>query len=86
MVSEIERQIAGQRRGEVWCAPKAAVWPGDDRFIMATLGVASEPRIVATKVLVVNPRNAKLGLATLNSLITLLDGETGLPIAGVDGN
>lgn len=86
LVSEIERQIAGQRRKEVWCAPKAAVWPGDERFIMATLGVASEPRIVATKTLVVNPRNAKRGLATLNSLITLLDGETGLPIAVVDGN
>lgn len=86
MVSEIERQIAGQRRGTVWCAPKAAVWPGDDRFIMATLGVASEPRIVATKALVVNPRNADRGLATLNSLITLLDGETGVPIAVVDGN
>ena len=86
IISEIERQIAAQRRGEVWCAPKAAVWPGDERFIMATLGVASEPRIVATKALVVNPRNAKRGLATLNSLITLLDGETGLPIAVVDGN
>lgn len=86
IVSEIERQIAAQRRGEVWCAPKAAVSPGDERFIMATLGVASEPRIVSTKALVVNPRNAKRGLATLNSLITLLDGETGLPIAVVDGN
>jgi ornithine cyclodeaminase/alanine dehydrogenase-like protein (mu-crystallin family) len=86
MVSEIERQIIGQRRGEVWCAPKAAVWPGDERFIMATLGIASEPSIVATKALVLNPRNAGRGLATLNSLITLLDGETGLPIAVVDGN
>ena len=86
MVSEIERLITGQRRGEVWCAPKAAVWPGDERFIMATLGVASEPRIVATKALVLNPRNAERGLPTLNSLITLLDGETGLPIAVVDGN
>ncbi|HEX6117959.1 MAG TPA: ornithine cyclodeaminase family protein [Dongiaceae bacterium] len=86
IVSEIERQITGQRRGEVWCAPKAAVWPGDERFIMATLGVASEPRIVATKALVLNPRNAERGLPTLNSLIALLDGETGLPIAVVDGN
>lgn len=42
IVDEIERQIVGQRRGEVWCAPKAAVMPGDDRYIMATLGVASE--------------------------------------------
>jgi ornithine cyclodeaminase/alanine dehydrogenase-like protein (mu-crystallin family) len=86
MVSEIERQIAGQRRGEVWCAPKAAVWPGDERFIMATLGIASEPRIVATKSLVLNPRNAARGLPTINSIVTLLDGETGLPIAVIDGN
>ncbi len=86
MVGEIERHILGQRRGDVWCAPKAAVWPGDDRYIMATLGIASEPRIVACKALVLNPRNAMRNLPTLNSLITLLDAETGLPIALVDGN
>ncbi|RWG82964.1 ornithine cyclodeaminase family protein [Mesorhizobium sp.] len=86
VVDEIERQIIGQRRGEVWCAPKAVVLPGDDRYIMATLGVATEPRLLATKSLVVNPRNPARGLATLNSLVTLLDGETGLPLAVVDGN
>ncbi|KRB23275.1 MULTISPECIES: ornithine cyclodeaminase family protein [Mesorhizobium] len=86
IVDEIERQISGQRRGEVWCAPKAAVWPGDDRYFMATLGVASVPPVLATKSLVVNPRNAARGLATINSLITLLDAETGLPLALVDGN
>ncbi|RWM37793.1 ornithine cyclodeaminase family protein [Mesorhizobium sp.] len=86
VVDEIERQIIGQRRGEVWCAPKAVVLPGDDRYIMATLGVATEPRVLATKSLVVNPRNAERGLATLNSLVTLLDAETGLPLAVVDGN
>ena len=86
IVGEIERQIEGQRRGEVWCAPKASVLPGDDRYIMATLGVASEPRVIATKSLVLNERNAARGLPTLNSLITLLDAETGLPLALVDGN
>ncbi len=86
IVDEIERQIVGQRRGEVWCAPKAAVLPGDDRYVMATLGVASEPGVIATKSLLVNPRNAGRGLPTLNSLITLLDAETGLPLALVDGN
>ena len=86
IVDEIERQIVGQRKGEVWCAPKAAVLPGDDRYIMATLGVASEPNVIATKSLLVNPRNAERKLPTLNSLITLLDGETGVPLALVDGN
>ncbi|MFB9978134.1 ornithine cyclodeaminase family protein [Mesorhizobium kowhaii] len=86
VVDEIERQIIGLRRGEVWCAPKAVVLPGDDRYIMATLGVATEPPVLATKSLVVNPRNPERGLATLNSLVTLLDGETGLPLAVIDGN
>jgi ornithine cyclodeaminase/alanine dehydrogenase-like protein (mu-crystallin family) len=86
VIGDIERQIVGQRRGEVWCAPKAVVLPGDERYIMATLGVASEPRILVTKALVVNPRNAERGLATLNSLITVLDSETGLPLAVIDGN
>jgi ornithine cyclodeaminase/alanine dehydrogenase-like protein (mu-crystallin family) len=86
VVGEIERQIIGQRQGTVWCAPKAVVLPGDDRYIMATLGVASQPRVLATKSLVVNPRNPERGLATLNSLISLLDAETGLPLALVDGN
>jgi ornithine cyclodeaminase/alanine dehydrogenase-like protein (mu-crystallin family) len=86
IVGEIERQIMGQRRGEVWCAPKATVLPGDDRYIMATLGVATEPRVIATKSLVVNQRNAAQGLPTLNSLMTLLDAETGLPLGLVDGN
>jgi ornithine cyclodeaminase/alanine dehydrogenase len=86
VVAEIERQIAEQRRGKAWCAPKAVVRPGDDRFIMATLGVASEPSVLATKSLVLNQRNAERGLATLNSLITLLDSETGLPLALIDGN
>jgi ornithine cyclodeaminase/alanine dehydrogenase-like protein (mu-crystallin family) len=86
VIGEIERQIIGQRRGEVWCAPKAVVLPGDARYIMATLGVASEPRVLVTKSLVVNPRNAGRGLPTLNSLIVLLDSETGMPLALVDGN
>jgi ornithine cyclodeaminase/alanine dehydrogenase-like protein (mu-crystallin family) len=41
---------------------------------------------LAAKDLVVNFRNAELGLATLNSLIAVLDSETGLPLAIIDGN
>ena len=39
VVNEIERQIIGQSQGKVWCAPEAAVLPGDDRYIAAPLGV-----------------------------------------------
>ena len=86
VIDSIEQLIIGQRSGRVWCAPKVVVLPGDDRYIMATLAVADEPRIVATKSLVLNPRNRERGLAAINSLVTLLDGETGLPLAVVDGN
>ena len=84
--NSIEQLIVGQRGGQVWCAPKVVVLPGDERYIMATLAVADEPRVVATKSLVLNPRNPNRGLAAINSLITLLDSETGLPLAVVDGN
>jgi ornithine cyclodeaminase/alanine dehydrogenase len=82
----IEQLIVGQRHGQVWCAPKAVVYPGDERYIMATLAVADEPRIVATKSLVLNPRNRERGLPVLSSLVTLLDSETGLALAVMDGN
>jgi ornithine cyclodeaminase/alanine dehydrogenase-like protein (mu-crystallin family) len=85
-IDSIEQLILGQRRGQVWCAPKVVVLPGDDRYIMATLAVADEPRVVATKSLVLNPRNRDRGIAVINSLVTLLDSETGLPLAVVDGN
>jgi ornithine cyclodeaminase/alanine dehydrogenase len=86
VIDSIEQLIVGQRHGQVWCAPKVVVLPGDERYIMATLAVAEEPRIVATKSLVLNPRNRERGLAAINSVVTLLDGETGLPLAVVDGN
>ena len=85
-INSIEQLILGQRRGQVWCAPKVVVLPGDDRYIMATLAVADEPRVVATKSLVLNPRNRDRGISVINSLVTLLDSETGLPLAIVEGN
>ncbi|HYN00386.1 MAG TPA: ornithine cyclodeaminase family protein [Aestuariivirgaceae bacterium] len=85
ILESIERAIVGQRHGKAWCAPKAVVMP-DERYIMATLSVSEDPRIVVTKSLVHNPRNRERGLPTINSAITLLDGETGLPLAVMDGN
>jgi ornithine cyclodeaminase/alanine dehydrogenase len=85
-VDTIEQMILGQKRGGVWCAPKAVVLPGDERYIMSTLAVADGPGVVVTKSLVLNPRNRARGIAVINSLVTLLDSETGLPLAVIDGN
>jgi len=82
----IERLIIGQRDGRVWCAPKCVLYPGDERYIMATLAVSDDPPVVATKSLVLNPHNRERGLPVLRSLVTLLDSQTGEPLAVLDGN
>jgi ornithine cyclodeaminase/alanine dehydrogenase len=86
VVAAVEQVILGQRRGKVWSAPKAVVTPGDDRYIMATLAVTQDPPVVATKSLVLNPHNPERGLPAINSIVSLIHGETGLPLAIVDGN
>ncbi len=85
-VDSIERLVRGQARAQVWAAPKSAFLLDDGRYLMSTLAAADDPPVLAVKALVLNPRNPEQGLAQINSLITLLDSRTGLPVAVVDGN
>ena len=82
----IEHVIHSGASGKVWAAPKAVIDPPDSRYIMATLAVIDEPPIVATKSLVLNEENLDAGLPQINSLVTLLHGVTGVPLATLDGN
>lgn len=82
----IERLIRARDRGEVWCAPKAVVMPPDGRYMMATLASADDPPLQVVKNLVLNERNLERGLPQINSLISVLDSETGLPLAVMGGN
>jgi len=82
----LEALISGNEEGTVWSAPKAVISPPDGRYIMATLAVMSNPPLVATKSLVLNDRNVAAGLPQINSLVTVLNGETGIPLATIDGN
>jgi ornithine cyclodeaminase/alanine dehydrogenase len=86
VVECIESLVRARARSQAWSAPKAAINPPDGRLIMATLAAAGDPPYVAVKSLVLNPRNADRGLANINSLVTLLDGDTGIPVAVMDGN
>ncbi|MBX9916492.1 MAG: ornithine cyclodeaminase family protein, partial [Nitrosomonas sp.] len=65
---------------------KAVITPPDGRYMMATLAAADDPPFLAVKALVLNPDNPKNGLASINSLVTLLDSRSGLPLAVIDGN
>lgn len=53
---------------------------------MAALAAADDPALLAVKTIVLNPRNSDRGLAQINGLVTMLDSETGLPVAILDGN
>ena len=85
-VGAIEHLINGRAEGTVWSAPKAVVQPPDGRYLMATLAAADDPPFLAVKSLVLNPGNPKRGLKQINASVTLLDSETGLPVAVMDGN
>jgi ornithine cyclodeaminase/alanine dehydrogenase len=85
-VRAIEEMIHGRAAGKVWWAPKASITPGDGRFMMATLAVANEPPVMAVKSLLLAPDNDERGLPRLNSVISVLDSMSGLPLATMDGN
>lgn len=86
VIESIEALIAGCARSSAWSAPKAVILPPDGRYMMAALAAADDPAILAVKTLVLNPRNPDRGLPQINGLVTMLDSQTGLPAAILDGN
>jgi ornithine cyclodeaminase/alanine dehydrogenase-like protein (mu-crystallin family) len=86
VIDSIEAAIRGCEQGTVWSAPKAVIQPGDGRYMMAALAAADEPPLLAVKTVILNPRNSARQLPQINGLVTMLDSETGLPVAILDGN
>jgi len=86
VVSTIEHLIKGTLESRAWNAPKMVITPPDGRYMMATLSASDDPPYLAVKSLVLNPKNRDRGLSEINSLVTLLDSDTGLPLAVIDGN
>lgn len=86
VIGALEHAIRESGREQVWSAPKSVILPPDGRYVMATLAVMNDPPLIATKSLLLNARNSDIGLPQINSIVTLLHGETGLPEAAMDGN
>ena len=86
VVESIEHLIRGAADSKVWHTPKSVILPPDGRYMMSTLSAADDPGFLAVKSVIVNNRNPELGLPPINGLITLLDSNTGMPVAVVDGN
>ena len=86
VIESIEALIRGSAQDRVWSAPKAVILPSDGRYMMAALAAMDDPSLLAVKTVVLNPRNSERGLPQINGLVTMLDSETGLPVAILDGN
>jgi ornithine cyclodeaminase/alanine dehydrogenase-like protein (mu-crystallin family) len=86
VVSTIEGLINDTVESRAWNAPKMVITPPDGRYMMATLSASDDPPFLAVKSLLLNPKNRERGLSEINSLVTLLDSDTGLPLAVIDGN
>ncbi len=87
VINSIESAIHGAENGTVWNAPKAVIIPPEDgRYMMAALAAMDNPSYLAVKTVVLNPANPDKGLPQINGLVAMLDSETGLPAAIMDGN
>ena len=86
VIESIETLIRGSAQGTVWSAPKAVILPPDGRYMMAALAAMDNPSLLAVKTVILNPRNSDRGLPQINGLVTMLDSDTGLPVAILDGN
>jgi ornithine cyclodeaminase/alanine dehydrogenase-like protein (mu-crystallin family) len=86
VIETIEHLIRGRSQARVWNAPKSVIQPPDGRYMMATLCAADDPSFLAVKSAILNPRNRERGLPDINAVVTLLDSDTGIPLAILDGN
>lgn len=86
VIQSIETLILGLENQTAWSAPKAVILPEDGRYMMAALAAVDDPPLLAVKTVVLNPRNPERGLPQINGLVTMLDSDSGLPVAILDGN
>ena len=85
IVESIEHLLLEKNCSQVWNAPKSVITPPDGRYMMATLSAANDPQILAVKTLLLNPKNSHRGLQSIYALVTLLDSDTVVPLAVLDG-
>ncbi len=85
IVGAIERAIAREASGAILTAPKAALLPGDGRYMMTTLASADGSEqgrgLTIVKSVMVSPRNPARGRPGVDGAILIQDSETGAVLA-----
>ena len=86
IVGTIEELLRQVDAGTAWNTPKAQILPGGGRLFMSMLAASTKPSLMAVKSLGMNPANPQRGQETIGALITVFDGDSGLPLAVMDGD
>lgn len=71
--------------GRAWSRPKINIVPDSERLFQAMLAASETPAYAMVKAVGVGAQNTSRGLPHIGSTVTLMDGETGLPVALIDG-
>lgn len=76
------REVA---RGRAFSAPKSSICPAPGRLFMCMLAASESPPCAIVKAVGLDAGNHARGLPHIGSTVTLMDGETGMPLAILDG-
>ncbi len=79
----IEAALTDKAAGHLHVSPKAAILPGEGRYMMSTLAVGD---VTVVKQVTVSPDNPGNGLPAINGAIMVLDAKTGLLRAVMGAN
>lgn len=83
VIAAIEEALGLQEGGRLRTAPKAYIEPGDGRLALAMLAV--DDGVMVVKAVIANAANKEKGLPAVLGSVLVLDGQTGAPLALLDG-
>ena len=88
LADAIEQALLAMWAGELTSLPKSSAALKDGRLFQAIMAIGGEgaaPAFAATKVVGLSARNVERDLPHIGSVIVLLDGHSGQPVALMDG-
>jgi len=85
LIDAVDTLFAAKAKGRAQSPPKLGIYKDGGKLFQTLVAASEDPSFAATKTVGLSPGNPALGLPAIGSLVTLLDGATGAPVAVMDG-